>query len=89
MPEYRTYHVAAHQKGPLLAFFLEGLEAAGCKVLHRPEPVLAPYRVVFETPWGERIGVILYLFQATARVTANRPTDEGRLQLKYGSEDLE
>jgi len=72
-------------------FFTRGLDKAGCTILHEPDPGTAPFRIVFETPWQERIGVVLYAFRSTARVTRNRPIDEARFQVKYGSrpEDLQ
>lgn len=65
-------------------FIEEGLAAAGCRLLYRPEPHSAPFRFVFETPWAERLGFIVYLFRATTVVTRNRPKDEARFQVKYG-----
>jgi hypothetical protein len=41
---------------------------------------------VFETPVGERHGVLAYAFFANAKVTNNRPDDEHRFQIKYGSQ---
>lgn len=39
-----------------------------------------------ETSAGERQGVLAYAFTANAKVTKNRPADEHRFQIKYGSE---
>jgi Methylase-associated X1 len=83
-PEFRTYVVSRSDRKPLLDFFVDGLMKAGCKVLHRPDPISAPFRIVVETPWQERIGVVLYAFRSTSRVTRNRPADEARFQVKYG-----
>ncbi len=52
--------------------------------MHRLYPSFAPFRIVLETPWQERIGIILYAFRSTSRVTRNRPADEARFQVKYG-----
>ena len=82
--DFRSYAVRRSDRKPLLDFFIDGLLRAGCQVLHRPDPGLAPYRIVLETPWQERIGIVLYAFRATSRVTRNRPEDEARFQVKYG-----
>jgi hypothetical protein len=80
----RCYAVSRSDREPLIDFFIEGLAKAGCSILHRPEPRLAPFRIVLETPWQDRIGIILYAFRSTCRVTRNRPADESRFQVKYG-----
>jgi Methylase-associated X1 len=82
--EPRSYPVSRSGRKPLLDFFVDGLVQAGCTILHRPDPGVAPFRIVLETPWQERIGIILYAFRSTSRVTRNRPTDEARFQVKYG-----
>ncbi|MCG6897660.1 MAG: hypothetical protein LJE60_11225 [Thiocapsa sp.] len=50
-------------------------------------PNEAPFRLTFEAPDGERMGILAYAFLANARATRNRPCDEHRFQLKYGSKD--
>ena len=57
----------------------------GCRVVHSSEPTRAPFYVVFETPGGERRGLLAYAFFANYRPTKNRPEDEHRFQIKYGS----
>lgn len=44
-------------------------------------------RISFETPAGERMGIVAYLFRANSVETKNRPSDEHRFQVKYGSKD--
>jgi len=44
-----------------------------------------PFRITFETPYGERLGIIVYPAYANQKETLNRPADEWRFQLKYGS----
>jgi hypothetical protein len=80
----RFYVVRRSETTPLLDFFINGVLKAGCKALHAPDPSLAPFRIVLETPWQERIGIVLYAFRSTSRVTRNRPADEARFQMKYG-----
>lgn len=66
---------------------LEGLRSSGCVILCCSPPTEAPFRISFCTPWGERIGIVAYAFTANSRVTANRPADEHRFQVKYGTKD--
>lgn len=81
---YRRFSVSRCQKAPLLAFVLSALDAAGCRVLHCSDPSEAPFRISFEAPDGERLGIIAYAFLANSRTTRNRPADEHRFQVKYG-----
>jgi hypothetical protein len=53
--------------------------------VHADEPNTAPFFIVFETPGGVRHGLLAYAFFANARATRNRPEDEHRFQIKYGS----
>lgn len=66
---------------------VEALEGAGCRMLFVSPAGQAPFRLVFETREGERMGVIAYSFLANSRETRNRPSDEHRFQVKYGSKD--
>ena len=84
---YRTYAVSRHQKEPLLRFILESLEMCGCKIQRFSDSGIAPFRVTFDAPDGERIGIVTYAFYANSKVTRNRPTDEHRFQVKYGMKD--
>lgn len=85
--EYRTYSVSRRDREPLLRFVLEALSEQGCRILRASDPGLAPFRISFETPSGERMGVICYAFLANQKLTKNRPVDERRLQVKYGKDD--
>jgi hypothetical protein len=84
---YRTYSVSRSQKEPLLRFVLDSLVSCGCRILHVTEPTTAPFRVTFDAPDGERLGIVVYAFYANKRITRNRPPDEYRFQVKYGSKD--
>jgi hypothetical protein len=64
---------------------LEALRGEGCQILYSSPPTEAPFRITFETPEGERLGIVAYAFLANSRLTHNRPADEHRFQLKYGS----
>jgi len=85
----REYRVQPQRKKPLLEFIVNSLKGAGCRILSVSPPSRAPFRLVFETPEGERLGLVAYAFHANSRVTTNRPEDEARFQVKYGSKDGE
>jgi hypothetical protein len=85
--DYRRFRVSARDRGPLLAFMLDALDRCGCTLLKASAPDKAPFRLTFEAPDGERMGIVVYAFLANSRATRNRPTDEHRFQLKYGSKD--
>ena len=86
---YRTYSVSARKRAPLLRFMIDALQGCGCRVLYASPPNRAPFRITFETPEGERMGIVAYAFLANTKVTKNRPGDEHRFQLKYGAKDGE
>ena len=83
----RTYSVSAGAKEPLYQFVKESLEARGARVLHSSPSNEAPLRLTFELPSGERAGIVAYLFFSNSRPTLNRPSDEHRFQVKYGTKD--
>lgn len=85
IPGLRTYSVNPSARSPLLEFMTSSLIAAGCKIIHSSPPDKAPFIVAFETPSGERMGVVAYAFLATRTPTKNRPDDERSFQIKYGS----
>jgi hypothetical protein len=66
---------------------VEALELSGCRILHSSEPDRAPFRITFETQMGERLGIVAYAYLANSLLTKNRPKDEHRFQVKYGSKD--
>jgi hypothetical protein len=83
----RLYNVDPRGREPLLEFIIAALEGCGCRVIHKPPPDKAPYVVTFDDPQGHRLGIVAYAFTANTRHTKNRPEDEHRFQLKYGSKD--
>lgn len=87
MLTYETFSVKRSAREPLVRWMLEALELAGCRILHFSEPDRAPFRITFETPMGERMGIVAYAFFANSKEIKNRPPDEHRFQVKYGSED--
>lgn len=85
--EYRTYGVDRGSKQLLLDFILDGLSDSGCRVIQCSRADHAPFRVTFEMASGERLGIVAYAFFANSKSTKNRPSDEHRFQVKYGSKD--
>lgn len=82
-----TFTVNIRGRAPLVDFIESALRDAGCAIIGRSSPGEAPFRISFLTPWGERIGIVAYAFTANSRLTKNRPGDEHRFQVKYGSKD--
>ncbi len=79
--------VSSRDKAPLVAFMVRALRDSGCRMLFVSDPSEAPFRLTFETPDGERMGIVAYAFLANQRLTKNRPSDEHRFQVKYGKKD--
>ncbi len=84
-PEYRTYRVRRKDREPLVRFMVEALECQGCRVIFASDPGEAPFRITFEAPHGERLGIVAYAFLANRKNTRNRPKDEHRFQIKYST----
>ena len=82
----RFYGVSAANRAPLIDFMLAALEAAGCRIIYRPPANRAPFVVTFETPDGERAGIVAYAFLANNERIKHRPDDEHRFQIKYGGD---
>jgi hypothetical protein len=86
VPPLTTYPIRANARRRALEWVLEGLKAAGARILAEPDLSQAPFIILVELPWtGERVGIVAYLFTATSRDTRKRPKDEARFQIKYGS----
>ncbi|TPJ30661.1 hypothetical protein [Mesorhizobium sp. B2-8-3] len=82
--EWKSYSVSRSDKEPLRAFVLRALEMRDCSIVYASEPSRAPFYIVFDTPTGERHGVLVYAFFANTKLIRNRPPDEHRFQIKYG-----
>lgn len=67
---------------------LDSLRLARCRILYVSSASVAPFRIVFETAEGERMGIVAYAFFANAKATKNRPDDEHRFQVKYGAKEI-
>ncbi len=87
IPGLCTYSVKPKARQPLVEFMTSALVSSGCKIIHSSQPDRAPFVVAFETPTGERIGIVAYAFLATRTPTRNRPADERSFQIKYGSKE--
>lgn len=85
--DYETFKVKASDREPLREFIVNALEGEGCHIIHSSRPKEAPFRLTFETADGERLGIVCYAFRANTKKTVNRPEDEHRFQVKYGSKD--
>ena len=85
--QLRTYSVKAVARKPLVDFMIDSLRAAGCRILFNSDTGQAPFVITFETPSGERMGVLAYAFLATRTLTKNRPPDERSFQIKYGKKE--
>jgi len=84
--KFVTYGVSRSDREPLLRFMVDALEKQGCRLIFVPPPNVAPFRITFETPQGERMGVVAYAFFANNKKIRNRPADEHRFQIKYGGD---
>ena len=68
-------------------FIREALESKGAKIIDVSSANQAPLRVTFELPSGERAGIVAYAFYSNSKRTKNRPGNEHRFQVKYGTKD--
>ena len=82
--QWKTYSVRKPDKARLLQFLVDGLRRRDNKIVYSSCPDRAPFYLVFETPGGDRHGVLAYAFLANSKTTKNRPLDEHRFQVKYG-----
>lgn len=78
----RRYRV---NRGAIVQRIVDALERSGARVLSPPDPNSAPFEIGIETPEGERLELICYAFTANKYGQKNRPEDEHRFQVKYGS----
>jgi hypothetical protein len=84
--KFVTYGTKPSDREPLIRFMVDALRNQGCRIIHVPQPNVAPFRITFETPQGERLGVIAYAFLANNNEIKHRPADEHRFQIKYGGD---
>ncbi len=80
----RTYGRA--QRREQHAFVEEAVSRAGGKIIWSSGPAHAPLFLSVEDAEGHRQGLLLYIFRASPIATRNRPPEEYKLQIRYGSE---
>jgi hypothetical protein len=68
-------------------FLISAVERAGGTVLFASEYTRAPVYLGIQVGSDERLGVLVYPFRMNQVATRNRPADEVRGQLRYGSEE--
>lgn len=71
----------------LHSFLLDAVESSGGRLLYASVANRAPVYLGIQANSDERIGVLVYPFRITRNAIRNRPADEVRGQLRYGSED--
>ena len=54
---YEEFPAQRSSRQPLLDFILADLKASRCQILFHTEADRIPFRITFETPYGERMGV--------------------------------
>lgn len=80
----RVYRVAG--RADLHSFLVDAVGACGGTVLYASDPQRVPVYLGVEVPAGHRLGLMIYPFRMTKVDIRNRPSDEVRGQLRYGSE---
>ena len=80
----RRYRVSRRE--PIVKAILSALEQCGTEIVSSPDPSSAPFEITIRTLAGERLELICYAFLANKYRGKNRPADEHRFQVKYGSE---
>lgn len=75
------------RRANLHQYLVDAVGKSGGRLLYASGPNRAPVYLGVEAPGGERIGILSYPFTATYNLIRNRPTDEHRLQIRYGAEE--
>lgn len=70
----------------LRAYVADAVQRAGGDVLYASTPDRAPIYLGIQGPGDERIGLLCYAFRCNPPPIKGRPTDEHRLQIRYGGE---
>jgi hypothetical protein len=74
-------------RSDLHEFLVDAVEASGGRILYVSNPGRAPVYLGVQVDADERIGMLVYPFRITRNRIRNRPQDEVRGQLRYGSAD--
>lgn len=83
----RTYERVRRQEHH--AFVEDAVARSGGRVLYSSGPDTAPLFLVVEDRDHRAHGVMAYVFWANKKETRNRPSDEHRLQIRYGDVNSE
>lgn len=81
----RVYRVSG--RADLRELLMDAVEQSGGTVLHASSPQRVPVYLGVEDAAGQRLGLMIYPFRMTRVAIRNRPSDEVRGQLRYGSEE--
>jgi hypothetical protein len=73
-------------RADLHGFLVDAVEASGGRLLYSSDAKRAPVFLGVQLDSDERIGMLVYPFRITRNTIKNRPNDEVRGQLRYGSE---
>lgn len=73
-------------RSDLHEFLVNAVEASGGRVLYVSEQDRAPVYLGVQLDSDQRMGMLVYPFRITRNTIKNRPDDEVRGQLRYGSE---
>lgn len=68
-------------------FLCEAVTQSGGQLLYASDSRRSPIYLGIQTGSNERVGVLVYPFRANHRKIKNRPDDEHRMQIRYGSEE--
>lgn len=83
---WESYRVQPRSKKPILDFVTEALEQSGASVISEPSASEAPFLYEIRLPSGEHLSLLCYAFLANEYRQGERPADEHRFQIKYGSD---
>jgi len=73
-------------RGDIHDYLTAAVEKAGGRVLFASDSTRAPVYLGVQLDNDERLGLLIYPFRVKQVLTKNRPTDEVRGQLRYGSD---
>lgn len=79
----RVYDVVRRQD--LHAFLVDSVDASGGRVLYASDMRKAPVYLGVQGASDERLGLLVYPFRMARILTTNRPPDESKGQIRYGS----
>lgn len=84
---WKTYRVVRRER--ILAAIEDALRRSGVEIVSRPNPRVAPFDYRIRSPQGEELTILCYAFLANKYKQQNRPDNEHRFQIKYGSDSTD